>query len=74
MVGTVYNYDRVKGYGFITPDTEDAPNYFVHFRSIQAIASKRYLKVGERVEFHPSEDADGRPRAENVQKLEAVQS
>jgi cold shock CspA family protein len=69
MTGIVVNYTRIVGYGFIVPDDPNAPNYFVHYRSIQANSAKRVLRVGQRVEFDATEDEAGRPRAVNVRVI-----
>jgi cold shock CspA family protein len=69
MKGTVSNYTRFHGWGFIVPDDENAPNYFVHYSFIQANSAQKFLKVGQRVEFDPTE-VDGNPKAYNVRKLD----
>jgi len=68
MQGTVAYYTRFGGYGFIIPDDPDAPDYFVHFRFIDANPAQRFLKAGQRVEFTPVEE-DGRPQAHHVTKI-----
>jgi cold shock CspA family protein len=73
MLGTVSNYTRFGGYGFICPDDPDAPDYFVHYSFIQTNPAQRFLKVGQRVEFEPLDSSDGKPQARNVRKLIAVQ-
>jgi len=59
QTGTVNRFNKIKGYGFITPDKGDK-EIFVHFSNIQStgykelIAGQRVsyeLKTGERGEF-----------------------
>jgi len=72
MRGTVANYNRASGYGFIIPmdpNDPDAPNHFVHYSAIQANAAKRFLRVGQIVEFETEQDEHGRFRAVKVRKL-----
>lgn len=65
MLGTTIKYDRVKGYGFILPDDESMPDFFVLPRFIVEHRSRRFLMAGWRVEFHPVE-VEGNPQAHNV--------
>lgn len=47
--GTVKRFNKIKGYGFITPD--DAGNeVFVHFSQIQSAGYKE-LKEGQRIRY-----------------------
>jgi CspA family cold shock protein len=69
MFGIVRSWSRLHGYGFIVPDGEDEPDRFVLYCWIQANPSRRFLKVGQRVEFDPYEE-NGRPQARNVRKLD----
>lgn len=47
--GTVKRFNKIKGYGFITPD--DSKNeVFVHFSEIQASGYKE-LKEGQRISY-----------------------
>jgi cold shock CspA family protein len=71
MTGTGATYDRRVGWGFIIPDDPDAPDLFVHYSFIQADKFQRFLRVGQKVEFDPSE-VDGKPQARNVRKLPMV--
>jgi len=68
MIGTIANYDRRVGWGFIIPDDPDAPDFFVHYSFIQADKFQRFLRVGQKVEFDPV-DVDSKPQARNVRKL-----
>ena len=68
MIGTVAMYDRRVGWGFIIPDDPDAPDCFVHHSFIQAGKFQSFLRVGQKVEFDPT-DVDGKPQARNVRKL-----
>jgi cold shock CspA family protein len=68
MIGVVASYDRRVGWGFIIPDDGDLPDFFVHYSFIQADKFQRFLRVGQKVEFDPT-DVDGKPQARNVRKL-----
>jgi CspA family cold shock protein len=48
-LGTVKRFNKIKGYGFITPDDSEA-EIFVHFSSVQTVGYKE-LTVGQRVSF-----------------------
>ncbi|MBA2657079.1 MAG: cold-shock protein [Tatlockia sp.] len=47
--GTVNRFNKIKGYGFITPD-EGATEVFVHFSAVQSSGYKE-LKEGQRVNY-----------------------
>ncbi len=47
--GTVKRFNKIKGYGFITPDNEET-EVFVHFSQIQ-MENYKELKEGQRVCF-----------------------
>jgi CspA family cold shock protein len=47
--GTVKRFNKIKGYGFITPDGSDS-EIFVHFSAVQTAGYKE-LQVGQRVSF-----------------------
>lgn len=64
--GRARNFQR--SYGWITP-TDGGPDYFVHYSCIEG-EGYRQLEEGQLVSFEPGEDAQGRPRAEQV-RLEA---
>jgi CspA family cold shock protein len=49
QTGTVKRFNRIKGYGFITPDDTDA-EIFVHFSAILTAGYKE-LQVGQRVSY-----------------------
>lgn len=49
QTGTVNRFNKIKGYGFITPDSGDA-EVFVHFSEIKAEGYKE-LKPGQRVSY-----------------------
>jgi CspA family cold shock protein len=66
--GKVKWFSRVKGYGFITPDGEEAAkDVFVHFSAIRG-EGFRNLKEGEAVEFTIEDTAKG-PQASDVVSL-----
>jgi cold shock protein len=71
MQGTVVNYNRAGGWGFIVPDDPNTPDLFVHYTFIQTNSAQRFLKVGQRVEFAPF-DLKGKPQARHVVKLPDV--
>jgi CspA family cold shock protein len=47
--GTVNRFNKIKGYGFITPD-EGETEIFVHFSAVQSEGYKE-LKEGQRVSY-----------------------
>ena len=49
QTGTVKRFNKIKGYGFITPDSSDA-EIFVHFSEVQTQGYKE-LKEGQRVSY-----------------------
>jgi cold shock protein len=70
MFGIVRSWSRLHGYGFVVPDGEDEPDRFALYAWIQANPAKRFLKIGQRVEFDPYEE-NGRPQARNIRFIEA---
>ena len=69
MFGVCSRWNRMKGWGFVIADDPSKPDFFVSYRHIQAIASRRYLLPGDRVEFEPKGENTDRPYAVNVRKL-----
>jgi len=55
--GVVKWFNNAKGYGFLTPDEEEA-DVFVHFSAIHMDGYKT-LKEGQRVEFEVTEGPKG---------------
>jgi cold shock CspA family protein len=51
MLGTVCNFNRLSGFGFIAPDDPNAPNFFTCSKFIVAEKHRRFLFKGWRVEF-----------------------
>ena len=49
QTGTVKRFNKIKGYGFITPDQDDR-EVFVHFSEIQTEGFKE-LQEGQRVRY-----------------------
>lgn len=49
QTGTVKRFNKIKGYGFITPDT-GSNEVFVHFSQIQ-LAGYKELKEGQRISY-----------------------
>jgi CspA family cold shock protein len=64
MMGTVKWFSRVKGYGFISPDSGEK-DVFVHFSAIQG-EGYRNLEEGQRVEFSIEDTPKGPQAAEVV--------
>ncbi len=69
VTGTVKWFSRVKGYGFISPDS-GAKDVFVHFSAIMG-EGYRNLEEGQRVEF-VIEDTPKGPQAAQVKDLNGV--
>ncbi|MBL7111654.1 MAG: cold-shock protein [Bacteroidales bacterium] len=63
MRGTVKEYDRYKGYGFITGD--DGEDYFVHVSGLRINLQQKGLRKRQRVMFDVQVDVKG-DRAVNV--------
>ncbi len=49
QTGTVKRFNKIKGYGFITPDSSE-DEVFVHFSEVQAAGYKE-LKEGQRISY-----------------------
>jgi cold shock CspA family protein len=73
--GTVSHWNRGTngangGYGFITPEDQNQPDIFVHFRSLRG---RTHLVPGMIVEYEPGPNpANGKPAALDVEVLIAV--
>lgn len=66
MFGSVSVYNRPKGFGFILPDDNNLPDFFVCAKFINtANKHHKFLVPGQRVEFDPV-DVDTKPAAHNV--------
>ena len=65
--GTVNRFNKIKGYGFITPDEEGA-EVFVHFSAIE-MAGYKELAEGQRIDYVLT-DGDKGLYATNVLLLE----
>ncbi len=55
--GIVKEYDRFKGFGFITG--EDGDDYFVHVSGLRIQLQERGLRMGQRVVFDVDFDMKG---------------
>ncbi len=49
QTGTVKRFNKIKGYGFITPDAGEG-EIFVHFSEVQSVGYKE-LKEGQRISY-----------------------
>ena len=49
QTGTVKRFNKIKGYGFISPDTGEG-EVFVHFSEVQTAGYKE-LKEGQRISY-----------------------
>jgi CspA family cold shock protein len=65
--GTVNRFNKIKGYGFITPD-EAGAEVFVHFSAID-MAGYKELIAGQRIRYAINDGEKG-PFATNVFLLE----
>ena len=61
--GVVKDYDRLKGFGFITGD--DGEDYFVHVSGLREHLKSKGLRGGQKVSFDVDSDIKG-DRAVNV--------
>ena len=61
--GAVKEYDRIKGFGFITSD--DGIDLFVHVSGLREHLKQKGLRTGQRVSFDVDFDVKG-DRAVNV--------
>lgn len=66
MKGTVKFFDGIKGWGFITDETEK--DVFVHYSSIQ-MEGRKSLNQNDIVEFEIGEGTTHRTQAVNVQPI-----
>ena len=57
MTGTVKEYDRNRGFGFITGD--DGDDYFVHISGLGPKLQKIGLRAGQQVAFDTDYDQKG---------------
>lgn len=67
MTGIVSFYNRRHGWGFIIPD-EPLNDHFVHVSLISPAEPRKFLTIGERVEFECFE-RNGKPAARNVRRI-----
>ena len=65
MIGVVKNFNKEKGFGFIT--TEDGKDVFFHYSAI-VMQGYKVASEGEKVEFYLEESPRGL-RANNVKKI-----
>ena len=57
QTGTVNRFNKIKGYGFITPDEGDT-EVFVHFSEVE-VAGYKELKIGQRITYELAEGEKG---------------
>ena len=55
--GTVKEYDRLKGFGFITG--QDGEDYFVHVSGLREYLKDKVLRTGQKVSFDIMFDMKG---------------
>ena len=55
--GVVKEYDRLKGFGFITG--QDVEDYFVHISELREYLKERGLRTAQRVSFDVDYDMKG---------------
>lgn len=67
QTGTVKRFNKIKGYGFITPDAEDR-EVFVHFSEVQTEGYKALIE-GQRVCYHLGKGE----RGEYAKQVEVIQ-
>ena len=67
VTGRLIQWDEAKGYGFIAPD-QGGRKIFVHAKAFGPRPRRPF--VGERLSYQPGQDAQGKPRALQVQSLE----
>lgn len=70
MKGTVKWFNDMKGYGFITDESEK--DYFVHYTSIR-MKGRKALCEDDHVEFEIGDGTNGREQAVNVQPVLTMQ-
>lgn len=58
QTGTVKRFNKIKGYGFITPDVGEE-EIFVHFSEIQSMGYKE-LREGQRISYILAEGDRGK--------------
>jgi len=57
-LGTVKRFNKIKGYGFITPDDASDAEVFVHFSEIE-LAGYKELLPGQRISYDLKEGERG---------------
>ena len=67
VAGRIVQWDDAKGYGFIAP-SDGGPKRFAHISAFGPRARRPF--VGERVDYEPGTDAQGKARALKVRSLE----
>ncbi len=65
--GTVKWFDRIKGYGFITPD-DGSRDAFVHISAVER-AGAQDLMEGQKVEYELQTGQNGKQAAHNLTLL-----
>ncbi|MEE9300262.1 MAG: cold-shock protein [Alphaproteobacteria bacterium] len=67
-IGTVKWFNRIKGYGFITPENS-SQDAFVHISAVER-AGLDDLQEGQKVEFELQTGNNGKKSAENLKLID----
>jgi CspA family cold shock protein len=68
QTGTVKRFNKIKGYGFITPDNDNVAEIFIHFSEVEMSGYKE-LKENQRISYLLMQGEKG-PYATQVKIIE----